>query len=195
MKICFATNNRHKIQEVKAALPSNIEILTLEEINCFQELPETSDTLQGNSLQKAAYVHLHYHIPCFADDTGLEVDALNGAPGVLSARYAGEQRNSNDNILLLLQNLEGQPNRRARFRTVFTLIGIENTALIFEGEVKGRIIGEMRGSNGFGYDPVFVPDGCEETFAEMDLGQKNSISHRAIATRKLVQYLAGKNFS
>lgn len=190
MTLCFATNNGHKLQEVRAALGGTFSVTTLADIKCFEELPETSDTLEGNSFQKAEYVLTHFGIPCFADDSGLEVEALGGEPGVYSAMYAGPQRNSEDNIHLLLQKLNGITNRRARFRTVFTLVGIEKTPLIFQGSVDGRIISERRGTAGFGYDPVFIPDGYEHTFAEMPIEQKNQLSHRSIALRKLTTWLA-----
>lgn len=192
IEICFATNNQHKVEEVMAALPKAIRIKTLNDIQCFEELPETSPTLEGNSLQKALYVFEHYNVPCFADDTGLEVSALNGAPGVYSARYAGSARNSVDNMELLLKNLRGIKDRRARFRTVFTLVGLEAEALYFEGVVRGVISENIVGDAGFGYDPVFIPDGHPRTFAEMTLTEKNQISHRAVATRKLADYLTAK---
>jgi XTP/dITP diphosphohydrolase len=192
MRLCFATNNQHKVSEVRHALGGSIELLTLTEINCFEELPETMPTLEGNSLQKAAYVFYHYGIACFADDTGLEVESLGGAPGVYSARYAGDQRNSEDNITLLLKNLSGVKNRKAQFRTIFTLVGFEKQPVVFEGKVEGEITTAKRGTSGFGYDPVFVPSGYQLTFAEMDLASKNSMSHRALATQKLIDYLVGQ---
>lgn len=192
-RLCFATNNKHKIDEVRHALNGSLTLLTLNEINCQEELPETMPTLEGNSLQKAEYVFQHYGIPCFADDTGLEVDALNGEPGVYSARYAGAQRSSEDNIRLLLKNLEREKNRRARFKTVFALVGLENEPVFFEGRVEGVITTAKRGEAGFGYDPVFIPDGFDKTFAEMDLSQKNLISHRALATKKLIDYLVRRS--
>jgi XTP/dITP diphosphohydrolase len=189
MKLCFATNNKHKLEEVKPVVEHHFEIVSLAEIHCYEELPETRDTLEGNSLQKAEYVQQQYHIPCFADDTGLEVEALNGAPGVYSARYAGPQRSNEDNIALLLKNLVNSPKRRARFRTVITLAGLTPQPVFFEGIVEGSILTEPRGSAGFGYDPVFQPDGHTRTFAEMTLPEKNHLSHRAIAVRKLSDYL------
>jgi XTP/dITP diphosphohydrolase len=189
MKLCFATNNQNKLREAKDIAGSGFQIVGLEDINCFEELPETQPTLEGNSLQKAEFVFRNYKVPCFADDTGLEVEALNGEPGVYSARYAGEQKNSNDNIDLLLKKLFGQSNRKAKFRTVITLIGIEKEPVYFEGSVKGTIISERRGNEGFGYDPVFVPDGYSKTYAEMTLQEKSALSHRAIAVKKLEQYL------
>jgi XTP/dITP diphosphohydrolase len=188
MVLVAATNNQHKISEIKPLLELDFRILSLDEIGCDKELPETQDTLEGNSLQKATYVHDHFHLPCFADDTGLEVEALDGAPGVFSARYAGEQKNSEDNMALLLRNLSGKSNRKARFRTVITIVGLDGVRK-FEGIVSGLILGEKRGSAGFGYDPVFQPDGYQKTMAEMTLQEKNLISHRAIAVKKLVDYL------
>ena len=188
MKICFASNNEHKITEVKH-IAQNYEIVSLKEIGCLEELPETRDTLEGNSLQKAEFVFDKYNLPCFADDTGLEVEALNNAPGVYSARYAGSQKNSDDNINLLMKNLHGEKNRRARFRTVISLVGLESTPVLFEGIVDGSITMDKRGSSGFGYDPVFLPDGYTKTFAEMTLAEKNALSHRALAVKKLEAYL------
>ena len=188
MKLCFATDNSHKLEEVRHAI-KNFQIVSLEEIKCFEELPETRDTLEGNSLQKAEFVFNKYKFLCFADDTGLEVEALNNAPGVYSARYAGPQRNSDDNIDLLLKNLQGKENRRARFRTVISLVGFEPTPLFFEGIIDGSITLDKRGSSGFGYDPVFLPEGYAKTFAEMSLVEKNKLSHRAQAVKKLEAYL------
>ena len=188
MDICFATNNEHKLEEIRAILGSKFKILNLEEIGCNEELPEERDTLKGNSLQKAEYVFQKYKVACFADDTGLEVEELNGAPGVYSARYAGEQRNSERNMDLLLKNLEGKGNRKARFRTVITLIqpsGLHQ----FEGIVEGSILEDRKGKGGFGYDPVFLPKGFSKTLAEMSMEGKNQISHRARATEKLVEFL------
>ena len=190
MRLCFASNNKHKLEEIQNVVGRKFEILSLADIKCNQELPETRNTLEGNSLQKAEYVLQHYNTPCFADDTGLEVEALNGAPGVYSARYAGNHRNTDDNIALLLQNLKNDTNRKAQFRTVITLIGIEAQPVFFEGVIRGEIITEKRGSSGFGYDPVFVPEGHSKTFAEMTLEEKNQLSHRAIAVKKLAEYLS-----
>lgn len=189
MRVCFATNNKHKLEEVKRMLENKFEIVSLEEIGCLDELSETQDTLEGNSLQKADFVFNTYNIPCFADDTGLEVEALHGAPGVYSARYAGEQKNSNDNIDLLLKNLRGETNRKARFRTVITLKGFGDQNHFFEGVVNGVITIERKGSSGFGYDPVFVPEGFTTTFAQMTMDEKNKLSHRALAVEKLVKFL------
>ncbi|MFC5269136.1 non-canonical purine NTP diphosphatase [Adhaeribacter terreus] len=191
MEICFATNNENKLAEVQKMLPDTIKLKTLAQIGCTVELPETQDTLEGNAKQKAQYVFEHFEINCFADDTGLEVYALNNAPGVYSARYAGEQRNNQDNINLLLQNLKGKHDRKARFRTVITLV-LDGEYFDFEGVAEGEIIHEMRGTNGFGYDAVFIPEGYTQTFAEMSAAEKNKISHRGQAIAKLVAYLSEK---
>lgn len=186
--LCFATNNAHKLEEIQAILGESFELISLKETGCTEELPETGDTLEVNSLQKAQYLYDHYHVNCFADDSGLEVHALGGEPGVDSAHYAGPQRSHADNVNLLLKNLAGKTDRSAQFRTVITLI--QNGKITqFEGSVKGQIINELRGSQGFGYDPIFVPDGYETTFAEMSLEEKGRISHRAKAFRKLVEFL------
>lgn len=171
----------------------DFRILSLEDIGCTEELPETKDTLEGNSLQKAAYVFDRYQLTCFADDTGLEVEALNGAPGVYSARYAGPQRISEHNIDLLLEKLSGIKNRKARFRTVITLIGHKKLH-VFEGIVCGTIVEKRSGTAGFGYDPVFQPEGFSRTMAEMSRDEKNRISHRGQAIRKLVRYLKEENY-
>lgn len=190
-KLTFATNNKNKIKEVSKLIPGNLNILSLEDINCKEEIPETQGTIKGNAFQKAEYVKENYKYDCFADDTGLEVDALNGAPGVRSARYAGEKCSSEDNVRKLLKELKGKPNRRARFRTVIALI-IDEEKYSFEGVVEGSITEEKRGGEGFGYDPVFLPDGYDQTFAEMPLELKNKISHRAKATKQLVAFLEEK---
>jgi XTP/dITP diphosphohydrolase len=192
MQICFATNNKHKLEEVKHLLGNKFQIVSLQEIGCLDELLETQDTLEGNSLQKADFVFNKYHVSCFADDTGLEVEALHGAPGVYSARYAGEQKNSDDNINLLLKNLQGEKNRKAQFRTVITLKGFSNNDHFFEGVVKGKITDERKGAAGFGYDSVFIPDGFTITFAEMSMDEKNKLSHRGLAVEKLVKFLQAK---
>jgi XTP/dITP diphosphohydrolase len=192
IKLCFASNNQHKLEEISQALGGYVDLLSLNDIKCFEELPETRDTMEGNSLQKAAYVLEHYHVPCFADDSGLEVEALKGAPGVYSARYAGDHRSNEDNINLLLKNLYGDTNRRARFRSVITLVGLDEKPVYFEGIIPGTIITARRGTAGFGYDPIFVPEGHNRTFAEMSLEEKNAMSHRAIAVRKLADYLKGR---
>jgi XTP/dITP diphosphohydrolase len=189
--ICFATNNKHKIEEIRAQLGSFFLLKTLEDIGCYEELPETQNTIEGNSIQKAKYVFDQFNVSCFADDTGLEVDSLNGEPGVYSARYAGDQRNSEDNIQLLLAKLGDTQNRKAKFRTVITLAEASGITT-FEGIVNGVIITEKRGTSGFGYDPVFMPDGANKTFAEMNLSEKNSTSHRAIAMNKLIAFLKEK---
>jgi XTP/dITP diphosphohydrolase len=187
-KLCFATNNTHKVEEVQAVLGNRFELLTLKEIACNEELPETGNTLEANSLQKASYLFDNYQVDCFADDTGLEVTALQGEPGVYSARYAGEQRSHSDNINLLLKNLSGKTDRSAQFRTVITLI-IDGKVEQFEGIVKGEIIETMRGNEGFGYDPIFIPEGFDRTFAEMTMEEKGKISHRGRAFEKLITFL------
>ncbi|MEX2234724.1 MAG: non-canonical purine NTP diphosphatase [Cyclobacteriaceae bacterium] len=187
-QIVAATNNQHKLSEIRPLIEPDFRVLSLEEIGCNEDLPETQHTIEGNSFQKAAYVHDHFHLPCFADDTGLEVDGLSGDPGVFSARYAGAQRSSEDNITLLLKNLSENKNRKARFRTVITLIGI-NGVQTFEGIINGSIMDERKGAGGFGYDPIFKPAGFNETLAEMTLEEKNAISHRGQAVKKLVEYL------
>lgn len=192
MKICFATNNEHKIREISAVVGSQIQIMTLKELSVFDELPETQTTLEGNAIQKARYVFDKLGLPCFADDSGLEVDALNGQPGVYSARFAGPQRNDNDNIDLLLSKLHEQKNRLARFRTVIAFIDA-NEQRLFEGSVEGEITLERTGENGFGYDPVFKPKGYNKTFAEMPLEEKNALSHRSQAVKKFANYLKTKS--
>ena len=188
-KLVFATNNAHKLEEIRAILGDKVEVLSLKDIQCDVDIPETADTLEGNAVLKAEYIYRHYGLACFADDTGLEVEALNGAPGVYSARYAGgEGHDSEANMRKLLAELEGKTNRKAQFRTVICLIegGAEH---LFEGVVKGEIIEEKRGASGFGYDPVFMPEGYTETFAEMGSEEKNRISHRARAVQALCAYL------
>ncbi|EKU91022.1 non-canonical purine NTP diphosphatase [Bacteroides oleiciplenus] len=187
-KFVFATNNAHKLEEVTAILGNRIELLSLKDINCHTDIPETADTLEGNALLKAQYIQENYQMDCFADDTGLEVEALNGEPGVYSARYAGDGHNAEANMLKLLHAMEGIENRKAQFRTVFALI-IDGKEHLFEGVIKGEIIKTRRGNSGFGYDPVFVPEGYSQTFAEMGNELKNKISHRAIATNKLCKFL------
>ncbi len=193
MTLCFATNNKHKLEEVTPLLKDSFKLVSLDQIGCKQELPETKDKLSGNSLQKADFVFRNFKTPCFADDTGLEVAALNGAPGVYSARYAGNHRNSEDNINLLLQNLAGNKNRNARFCTIITLVGLTSEPIFFEGIINGSITHERKGDVGFGYDPIFIPNGYNHTFAEMTLKEKNSLSHRAIATKKLIEYLKNRS--
>ncbi len=188
-KLVFATNNPHKLKEIKAILGDKIEILSLSDINCHADIPETSDTLEGNARQKSLYIYEHYGMDCFADDTGLEVESLNGAPGVYSARYAGDGHDSQANMRKLLDEMKEKNNRRARFRTVISLIekGEEQQ---FEGIVRGEILRETRGNSGFGYDPIFKPEGYEETFAELGNEIKNKISHRARAVNELCKYLS-----
>lgn len=188
MKLCFATNNPHKLEEVMVVLGGTFQLLTLEDIGCKEDLPETQDTIAGNAFQKARYVWDHYKIPCFADDTGLEVEALKGSPGVHSAHYAGPQRNSEDNYNLLLKKIEGMPHRGAQFRTIISLI-LPNGEWSFEGIMRGVITLGSRGTGGFGYDPVFEPLGSAKTLAELTMEEKNQISHRAIAVKKLVEFL------
>lgn len=188
-KFVFATNNRHKLEEVQAILGDKVELMSLKELGCHEEIPETADTLEENALMKARYIYQHYHTDCFADDTGLEVEALNGAPGVHSARYAsGDGHDSEANMRKLLQELEGVENRKARFRTVFALI-VNGKEHLFEGIVNGTIIKVRRGTSGFGYDPIFIPNGYDKTFAELGNDIKNRISHRAIASDKLCKFL------
>ena len=188
MKLVFATNNRHKLDEIRAILGDKIELLSLNDINCHDDIPETADTLQGNALIKAKYIYDKFGMNCFADDTGLEVDSLNGEPGVYSARYAGEECNPEANMKKLLNNLTGKNDRSAQFRTVIALI-IEGEEKLFEGCVKGCISCEKMGDAGFGYDPIFIPEGYSESFAQMSSDMKNSISHRYRATEKLCKYL------
>lgn len=190
-KFVFATNNAHKLEEVMNILGNKIELLSLKDIECRDEIPETADTLEGNALLKARYIYERYHTDCFADDTGLEVEALHGAPGVYSARYAGNEHNSENNMRKLLEELKGIENRNARFRTVFALI-IDGKEHLFEGIINGEIVSVRKGTSGFGYDPIFVPKGYTQTFAEMGNAEKNKISHRAIATHKLCKFLTRK---
>jgi len=188
MDLVFATNNKHKLEEISHIVGNQFHIISLNEIGCFDEIPETEETLEGNALLKARYVHSRFHCYCFADDTGLEIEALNGEPGVYSARYAGEQCSFEDNIVKVLQKMEGKTNRKAVFRTVIALI-INDKEYLFEGSIKGTIIEDKKGISGFGYDPIFIPEGYSETFAEMGNDLKNQISHRALATQKLTQHL------
>ncbi len=189
MKIVFATSNRNKIKEVQNLLPDSIKIIGLTDIECFEEVPETSDTIAGNALQKANYVFNKYKVPCFADDTGLEVESLSGAPGVHSARYAGEEKNNQKNIEKLLFELEDKGDRSAQFKTVIAVVGLDKESICLEGICKGTITKTLTGTNGFGYDPVFRPLGYENTFAEMSLVEKNKISHRGKVVNKLIDYL------
>ncbi|MDR0559562.1 MAG: RdgB/HAM1 family non-canonical purine NTP pyrophosphatase [Prevotellaceae bacterium] len=193
-KIVFATNNRHKIEEVQLLLKDCYKIISPEELGFRGDIPETSSTLEGNALQKARFVYYQlFHLPCFADDTGLEVEALGGAPGVYSARYAGDDKNSDSNIVKLLDELSDKDNRKARFRCVIAYIDGNGAEYLYEGIVNGTILREKCGEKGFGYDPVFCPDGYDITFAQMTLADKNLISHRGLAIRKFTEAL-GANF-
>jgi len=188
MKIVFATNNANKIKEIQSMLPESIEIISLESIGCHEDIPETASTIEGNAIMKANYVTEKYGYDCFADDTGLEVEALNGEPGVYSARYAGEQKSAEDNMNKLLLNLEKSTNRNAQFKTVITL-NLQGKQYLFTGIAKGEITLEKSGNHGFGYDPIFRPEGYQETFAQLSLETKNTISHRGKATRELIDFL------
>ena len=187
-KIVFATNNAHKLEEISAILGNEMELLSLKDIHCNADIPETADTLEGNALLKARYIYERFGVDCFADDTGLEVEALDGAPGVYSARYAGEECDSEANMQKLLQNLTGKTNRNAQFRTVIALI-IRGEEKLFNGIVKCAIATEKKGDSGFGYDPIFVPEGHSESFAQMSSEMKNSMSHRFRATQQLGDFL------
>ena len=190
MDLIFATHNRHKVSEVQAMLPAGIHVRSLSDLGCDEDIPETADTLQGNALQKAQFVHERYQCNCFADDTGLEIDALDGRPGVYSARYAGEGCSFDDNVRKVLAELENVPlaQRTARFRTVVALI-LDGRTYFFEGKVEGLMTLERHGVEGFGYDPIFLPEGYGQTFAEMDASEKNRISHRGRAMAKMVGFL------
>jgi XTP/dITP diphosphohydrolase len=188
MELIFATNNEHKLHEVSEYLHGKYKLLSLKEIGCVDDIPETADTLEGNALLKARYVYERYGKDCFADDTGLEVAILNNAPGVYSARYAGEAKDAGANMQKLLSEMQGKTDRQARFRTVIALIK-EGKEYLFEGEVRGSISQQPKGQYGFGYDPVFVPENYDKSFAELDLSVKNSISHRANAVKKLTNFL------
>lgn len=188
MKIVFASNNKNKIQEIKNQLPKEIELVSLEEIGCFEDIPETSETIEGNAILKANYVTEKFNLPCFADDTGLEIEALNNEPGVYSARYAGEHRNSDDNMNMVLKKLESVENRNAHFKTVIAL-NLSNKQFLFTGIVEGTIGTEKIGTNGFGYDPIFTATDFNKTFAEMDLEEKIKISHRGLAVKQLIDFL------
>jgi XTP/dITP diphosphohydrolase len=187
-KLVFATNNLNKIKEVQSLLPNSIEIMSLESIGCLEDIPETANTIEGNAILKANYVTEKYGYDCFADDTGLEVEALYGEPGVDSAHYAGAQRDAADNMDKLLANLNGQKNRNAQFKTVIAL-NLNGKQQLFTGVVEGQITSEKSGHQGFGYDPIFQPNGFSETFAEMTLEQKGQISHRGLATKQLIALL------
>lgn len=187
-KLVFATNNAHKLTEVKALLAKKYDVISLAELNCFDDIPETAETLEGNAFIKANYIHQKFGVDCFADDTGLEIEALNGEPGVYSARYAGEANNAVENMKKVLSKLGEHQNRKACFRTVMTLI-IGGETHYFEGEIRGTIASTPKGENGFGYDPIFIPENNTLSFAELDIATKNEISHRALAVKKLVTYL------
>ena len=191
MDLVFATNNENKLKEIRQLLGSSINVMSLSELDCFDDIPETGDTLKSNALQKAKYIFDRYGKNCFADDTGLEVDALNGAPGVYSARYAGEEKSAEMNMDKILFELQGVDGRTANFRTVIALI-IDGKEFLFEGEVAGNILKSRQGVEGFGYDPIFQPAGYSTSFAQMDIDEKNRISHRGRAVEKLVKYL--KNY-
>ncbi|MCG8412372.1 MAG: non-canonical purine NTP diphosphatase [Bacteroidales bacterium] len=188
MKLVFATNNSHKLDEVQNLLSDKIELLSLNDIKCSEDIPEDYDTLEENALQKARYISKKYSINCFADDTGLEIESLQGRPGVFSARYAGESKDSEANMNKVLDELKGIENRKARFRTVIALI-IDNEEFLFEGIVNGQILVSKTGEDGFGYDPIFKPDNYSQSFAQMSIDLKNKISHRGIATQKLIKFL------
>lgn len=188
MKLLFASGNKNKVTEIKSLLPKRIELVSLEDINFYEEIPETAKTIEGNASLKSQFCFNMFNLNCFADDTGLEVDSLNGEPGVYSARYAGEAKNTENNINLLLKNLNTKTNRTARFKTVISLI-LDGKETTFSGIVNGEIRNIKSGSNGFGYDPVFEPENCGKTFAEMTLEEKNRYSHRARAFQQLIQFL------
>ena len=188
MKLVFASNNKNKIAEIQQLMPLGITILSLEEIGCFVDIPETASTIEGNAILKANYVTEHFGYDCFADDTGLEVEALNGAPGVYSARYAGEQKNADDNMTKLLLTLENHTNRKAQFKTVIAL-NIHNEQHLFKGIASGEIIHEKKGEKGFGYDPIFQPNELDKTFAELSMEEKSKYSHRAKAVNQLLTFL------
>lgn len=187
--LVFATNNPHKLEEVRNIVADNVRLVSLSEIGCRDDIPETADTLEGNALLKARYIRQHYGFDCFADDTGLEVEALDYAPGVYSARYAGPEHDAEANLAKLLREMKGKENRKARFRTVIALT-LDGKEMLFDGIINGTITTERRGDAGFGYDPVFLPDGCTQTFAELGNDKKNQISHRALAVRRLADFLS-----
>lgn len=192
MTIYFATHNKNKLREIQDMLPDSFKILGLDDLNLTEEIPETAETIEGNSEMKTNYVFSKYGVACFGDDTGLEVDSLNGAPGVYSARYAGPQNDSEANMDLLLKNLKGITNRSARFKTVITYIDLEGKSIQFTGIAEGHITEKRTGEKGFGYDPIFIPDGHTLTFAQMDASSKNAISHRGKAFNQLISYLKGE---
>lgn len=189
MQLVFASNNKNKIKEIQALVPDTIQIISLEAIGCTEDIPETADTIEGNAILKANYITEKYGYNCFADDTGLEVDALNGAPGVYSARYAGEQKDANDNMDKLLSELKDTTNRKANFKTVICL-NLNGTQQLFTGIIKGTIIDKKIGTNGFGYDPIFIAEGHQKTFAELSLEEKATISHRGITVAQLIAFLS-----
>lgn len=189
MQLVFASNNKNKIKEIQALVADTIQIISLEDIGCTEDIPETAETIEGNAILKANYVTEKYGYPCFADDTGLEVDALNGAPGVYSARYAGEQKDANDNMDKLLLELKDKSNRNANFKTVICL-NLNGTQQLFTGIINGKIIDEKIGTNGFGYDPIFTAEGHQKTFAQLTLEEKAQISHRGIAVAQLIAFLS-----
>ena len=192
MKIVFATNNPNKLKEIQSLIPKEIEIISLKEIGCNEDIPETGDTLEANAFQKAHYIKDNFNYDCFADDTGLEIDELNGEPGVYSARYAGPERNANANMNKVLNELKGKKNRKAKFRTAIALT-LNNEKHLFEGEINGYISDVKQGNEGFGYDPIFIPENDIRSFAQMSMQEKGAISHRGRAVKKLVAYL--KNLS
>lgn len=189
MKIVFATNNLNKLREIKALMPSNIEIVGLSDIGCSEEIPETGATLEANAFQKANYVKEHYGYDCFSDDSGLEIESLNGEPGVYSARYAGPEKNAQANMTKILNQLKGVKNRNAQFRTVIALI-LEGEKILFEGKAIGTISEKEQGEEGFGYDPIFIPENETCSFAQMTMKEKGEISHRGKAVRKLISFLS-----
>jgi len=189
MKLVFASNNKNKIAEIQQQVGSQFQIVSLEDIGCFVDIPETAETIEGNAILKANYVTENFGLSCFADDTGLEIESLNNEPGVYSARYAGEQKNAEDNMDLVLQKLASKTNRKAQFKTIIAL-NINNQQYLFEGIVKGEITLEKSGNQGFGYDPVFQPEGFSTTFAQMSMEQKAVVSHRGIAVQKLINFLS-----
>jgi XTP/dITP diphosphohydrolase len=189
MKLVFASNNKNKIAEIQQQVGSQFQIVSLEDIGCFVDIPETAETIEGNAILKANYVTENFGLSCFADDTGLEIESLNNEPGVYSARYAGEQKNAEDNMNLVLQKLASKTNRKAQFKTIIAL-NIYNQQYLFEGIVKGEITLKKSGNQGFGYDPIFQPEGFSATFAEMTMEQKTVISHRGIAVQKLINFLS-----
>ena len=188
MQLVFASNNKNKIKEIQALVSDTIQIISLEDIGCTEDIPETAETIEGNAILKANYITSNYGYNCFADDTGLEVEALNGAPGVYSARYTGEQKDANDNMNKLLSELKDKTNRNANFKTVICL-NLNGTQQFFTGIINGKIIDKKIGTNGFGYDPIFIAEGHQKTFAQLTLEEKANISHRGIAVAQLIAFL------